>query len=74
VMRYHIAQSIRGLLRTPKRLWPDMFQIDGHSPSLREIQREVGLALNKGFEVIPPCNNVDARGMCAGHEEDPHGT
>jgi len=67
---YHVAQNIEALMKCRPESWPQRFLIDGRRPTLREVQRAVVLALNKGFKVLPPCDNVDDNGMCKGHEEE----
>jgi len=64
-----MAQNIKALLEVRPEHWPQRFEVDGRRPTLREVQRAVGLALNKGYEVIPPCDNVNERGLCRGHED-----
>lgn len=33
-----------------------------------ELRRRLVELRNKGFDVVPPCNVVDERGYCQGHE------
>ena len=37
----------------------------------KEIRFLCRLARSKGFEVFPPCDNVDEKGCCKGHPEGP---
>jgi hypothetical protein len=43
---------------------------DGTRPTAKEVRRELMLAYNKGYDVVPPCDQVDERGHCRGHAPD----
>ena len=42
---------------------------DGTKPTVAEVNRQIMLAYNQGFEVLPPCGNVNDLGHCKGHAE-----
>ena len=42
--------------------------VDGRPATKQEILDEVIEAMGNGYEVLPPCDNVDSKGHCAGHE------
>ena len=66
-MNFHVAQDLRAAMAMSR---PERFDLFEKGTSLREIERAIMLAYNKGYDVIPPCNNVTERGLCAGHEEN----
>lgn len=68
---FHVYMPITEIIRharRPRRL-DDMF-VD--SETKRPLTGEEVLTMahdlaSKGFEVIPPCDNTDAKGYCLGH-------
>ena len=69
---HHICQSIAGLEEHMKNrrkiVW---MTIDDRPATYAELREAIKEAKAKGYDVIPPCNNVDERGHCKGHEETP---
>ena len=67
---YHVCQSIAGLERliaTGKPIdWLE--NEDGSQASIEEICAAIVDAKAKGYEVLPPCDNVKSTGHCAGHD------
>lgn len=69
-MKHHVAMSISGILREPAESAAGMFK-DAESGKTLEAHEVYLMAINlksQGFEVIPPCDNHDAKGYCNGHE------
>lgn len=70
--RYHMAQSVSvdrftdAYLR--KTVCPGLL-IDGRRPTPTELRNACAAARVEGLEVFPPCDNVDERGRCKGHED-----
>jgi hypothetical protein len=66
---YHICQSIAGLERLMERgediTW---LTLDDKPAIFAEIRAAIKDAKAKGYDVLPPCDNVTATGHCAGHE------
>ncbi len=71
-MKFHVAMSINGILREPSESVAGMFQ-DRETGKSLEYHEVYLMAINlksQGFEVIPPCDNHDAKGYCNGHETE----
>lgn len=69
-MKYHVAMSCDGILREPPEVAGAMLE-DGDTGRTLESHEVYALAVTykaRGFEVIPPCDNHDAKGYCKGHE------
>lgn len=45
--------------------------LDGKVPTVEELRIACAKGRAKGLEVFPPCDQVDDRGHCTGHEEAP---
>lgn len=45
--------------------------IDGKPVTAAQLRVACFDARNRGLEVLPPCDNVDERGRCAGHAPPP---
>ena len=66
---YHVCQSIAGLERLmAKGEDIDWLTIDGRPATYGEIREAIEEAKSKGYEVLPPCDNVKSTGHCAGHD------
>ena len=67
---YHVCQSIAGLERLIAAGKPiDWLENeDGSKASVEEICAAIVDAKAKGYEVLPPCDNVKSTGHCAGHD------
>ena len=67
---YHISQSIDGLKRlisNGRRItW---IMIDGKTATTLELLAAIEDAESKGYDVIPPCKNIDSKGHCLGHND-----
>jgi hypothetical protein len=75
-MTMHIAVSIRGLEdrllgRVPRKYgtWEILQDDTGRFLTKTEVWKEIDRCKKFGYEVIPNCDNVDARGFCKGHGE-----
>lgn len=67
--RYHVCSTFEGAIKHYKYM--TVTENGTERPAtLREVKKAVEEAKSKGYEVIPPCDNVDERGMCMGHEVD----
>lgn len=66
---YHCCITLGGALKEWKYL---SVNENGKQRPARyeEVKEAVEDARKKGYSVLPPCDNVDARGHCKGHEED----
>lgn len=51
-----------------KHLLPGLI-FDGRQPTLAEFKDACSEARSKGYEVIPPCDRINDKGRCIGHEE-----
>ena len=68
----HVCQSIAGLENLMKKgKIIDWLMIDDRPATIWEIQEAIREAKAKGYEVLPPCDNVKSTGHCAGHEGEP---
>jgi len=69
-LHYHICQSIAGLERLMKKgtkiEW--LLNDDDKPATYDEIRAAIKEAKAKGYEVLPPCDNVNSTGHCQGHE------
>lgn len=67
---YHMAMSVDADRHSDayirKHILPGIEPTFAHPELFREACRK---ARAKGMMVFPPCDNVDERGYCAGHEE-----
>lgn len=49
--------------------WAQLCLMVGDRPATEdEIAQDVVDAIAKGYEVLPPCDNVDEKGRCKGHD------
>lgn len=49
--------------------WRDLFLMVGDRPATeQEIANDVAESIAKGYDVLPPCDNVDEHGRCKGHD------
>jgi len=68
--RYCICQGIAGLERLIARgeeiTW--LINSDGDQATMQEICAAIVEAKAKGYDVLPPCDNITATGHCAGHD------
>jgi len=70
-MKYHCAMSIDYVLhRCPQEEAGSMFNRNGVTMTATEVYAHAAICQAQGFEVIPPCDNHDAKGYCCGHEEE----
>lgn len=69
----HMAQSVDADRFTDAYLrqtvLPGVRNAAGEHPTVAEFRAACAAARAKGLEVFPPCDNVDERGRCKGHEE-----
>ena len=66
---YHVCQSIAGLERLmAKGEDVDWLTIDDRPATYGELREAIEEAKAKGYEVLPPCDNVKSTGHCAGHD------
>ena len=68
--RYCICQSIAGLEQLIEngedpRAW---LSIDDRPATWCEIRAAIEDAKVKGYDVLPPCDNVNTTGHCMGHD------
>ena len=52
-----------------KNVIPWMLNKRGVPPTIAELRHECRKARDQGYEVLPPCDNIDERGYCKGHVE-----
>jgi len=66
----HICQSIAGLERLMKqgKMIDWLLNDDGRPATYDEMRAAIKEAKEKGYTVLPPCDNVDSTGHCQGHE------
>ena len=73
---YHVCQSIAGLERIlaeqilEKGKPVDWLMVDDRPATISDILFAIEDAKAKGYEVLPPCDNVETTGHCAGHDVD----
>jgi len=69
--RYHIHYKLETLERALiDNTYEDLFLvINGRPATRKELIGVYNECLNKGYTVLPPCDNVDETGRCAGHED-----
>lgn len=74
-MKHHLSVGIKGLEdrlfgRVPKRYgsWEVLQHENGAMLTKTEVIAEIARCRSLGYEVIPTCDNIDARGFCKGHE------
>lgn len=70
-MKYHMAQALVDHCSDrflKKNVLPGLL-IDGRRPTLAEFRAACDEARVKGYEVLPPCDHVDEKGLCMGHPE-----
>lgn len=61
--------AVKRALATGK--WRDMHLMVGDRPATEdEIAHDVVEAIDKGYEVLPPCDHVDEKGRCKGHDKE----
>lgn len=66
---YHCCITLEGALKEWKLMTVN--ENGKQRPATREeVIKAVGEARKKGYTVLPPCDNVDERGHCKGHEID----
>ena len=71
-MKYHMTADIEGAMKNDNMTLVSMFKtVDGRLMMACDIRQYLQELLNKGYEVVPPCDNHDERGYCKGHEEEP---
>jgi hypothetical protein len=69
---FHMAMSVDADRFTDAYIRRNILPFVSHKFEHPELFRRACRAeREKGHEVFPPCNNTDARGYCAGHEEEP---
>lgn len=68
---YHVAMSCDGILREPPEVAGCMLKesATGRTLESHEVYALATLCKARGFEVIPPCENYDAKGYCQGHKK-----
>jgi hypothetical protein len=68
---HHSDVSIEAaLLASDERLRMLGLTRDGKQLPLDQFRRELKLLHAHGYECVPMCNNVDAKGRCLGHEPE----
>lgn len=70
-MKFHMAQALvdhRDVRYLERYVLPGL-KIDGREPTLAEFRAACQEARAKGYEVLPPCDNVNEKGHCMGHAE-----
>lgn len=67
--QFHVSYNLEHVLKT---VWDDhesLFLVIDNRPATRDEILEVAKeALNKGYKVLPSCDNVNKEGRCMGHE------
>jgi hypothetical protein len=66
--KYHCCINLNGAIKE----WRLLTVTDNGTErpaTLQEVSDAVEEAKMKGYEVLPPCDNVDDRGRCKGHED-----
>jgi len=67
---YHCCITLEGALNNWQFMTTTTSTGRKRHSTLKEVQEAVEEARSKGYEVLPPCDNVDERGMCKGHDTD----
>ena len=62
-----VSADIRGFLALPDSEIAGVFVEDGRPLAAGETRAALELLLQQGFEVVPVCDNHDAKGDCLGH-------
>jgi hypothetical protein len=65
---FHICISFAGALNHPECLTVGE-GINERQATKKEIIEAIEDAKKKGYVVLPPCDNVDERGYCKGHQD-----
>lgn len=68
--QYHVCYNLEHVQKILLRDKHDslFLTVDGRPATKAEIAEVVFEAISKGYEVLPPCDNVTETGRCAGHE------
>lgn len=67
-MNYHICQNLDALeAKLDKGVKITWLMKGDRVATESEIRDAIRRARAKGYEVLPPCDNVDAKGHCKGH-------
>ena len=65
--RFHVAIALQGVLENAEYL-----TVVENGRQRRATEQEVFEALQdakaKGYDVLPPCDNIDEKGHCKGHD------
>lgn len=66
---YHVCIGVDALERAViDNTYDDLFLLIDDRPAKREeLIEAINSARSKGYDVIPPCDNVKSTGHCAGH-------
>jgi hypothetical protein len=62
--------SIRGMQDILKHGDLEGISISGRPAERWQLEKAIKDAQDNGYEVIPPCNNVDKSGHCMGHNDE----
>ena len=70
--RFHVCVGLGIIERMAKEGKSAMDEVDTETGERRELtptecSEEVARLREKGYEVVPPCDNHDKRGFCLGH-------
>lgn len=67
---YHCCITLEGALKNWQFMTTTLDNGRKRKATLKEVQKAVEDARSKGYEVLPPCDNVDERGHCKGHDSE----
>ena len=68
---YHCCMSLEAVERALiDNTYEDLFLVvDGKPVTRSQLLEAFNEATKKGYTVLPPCDNVNEKGMCAGHPD-----
>lgn len=64
---FHCAVAVNALRKQPAMYGHWLQHTDGRSLAMDEVQQIVSECLDRGYEVVPPCDEIEPDGSCAGH-------
>lgn len=70
----HVTMDLIGGMKLKDRELDGVLIKDGRRLKAWEAREAMAELLRQGFEVIPVCDNHDAKGHCRGHWNNPDGT
>lgn len=67
---FHVCMDLQALKKAVvEEKWESLYlMVDDRPATEQEIIDDIIEAMGKGYEVLPPCDNVDSKGHCLGHE------